>query len=144
MGNTAGLQTAAADATCHTRVVNQYTQTRVSARLFLVRPLRVRTATTITTAQMTLRQPRAAVLVAVLSVLVLLCHAGPTVEWRDDAGHLNVFVVPHSHNDPGWWYPFDEYYARWTKHIISSVVETLNQVRRYSSSIDAMYRCRRC
>jgi len=40
---------------------------------------------------------------------------------------LRVHVVPHSHNDPGWWNTFEDYYQEWTKGIISSVVEILKE-----------------
>lgn len=49
--------------------------------------------------------------------------------WDSDSGDtLNVHVVPHSHNDPGWWMTFEGYYQEWTKGIISSVVQILAEV----------------
>ena len=64
-----------------------------------------------------------------LALLVLLwlapSHGLEKVQWSEEDDVLNVFVVPHSHNDPGWWYTFEEYYDKWTRGIISSVVQAL-------------------
>lgn len=49
------------------------------------------------------------------------------IEWSDEEGYLNIFVVPHSHNDPGWWFTFENYYTKWTKGIISSVITALDE-----------------
>lgn len=47
-------------------------------------------------------------------------------EW--DETKLRIFVVPHSHNDPGWLRTVEQYYQEKSRSIINTIIGALRKV----------------
>lgn len=47
-------------------------------------------------------------------------------QWNEEK-KLNVIIVPHSHNDPGWIMTFEEYFQKRTKNILDTIVDSLSE-----------------
>ncbi|CAI7752229.1 unnamed protein product [Closterium sp. NIES-53] len=58
-------------------------------------------------------------------------------EWDEEP--LRVFVVPHSHNDPGWLLTVEQYYTRSSQHILHTILQSLSQVSTLSSAHSPLY-----
>ena len=52
---------------------------------------------------------------------------------------LNVFVVPHSHNDAGWLYTADQYYYMYVRPQLDNILGLLSAHPSYKFAFSEMY-----
>ena len=62
-----------------------------------------------------------------------MSHLNSTKKVSDDET-INVFIVGHTHDDPGWLVTTDEYYVKQVRYILDTVVAALkaNKQRKYT------------
>ncbi len=59
------------------------------------------------------------------SVLLLLFLATGLLTENEERGVVEVFIVPHSHDDVGWILTVDEYYFQQVQFILDSCIQQL-------------------